>query len=63
MATKKITAKLKKQDGGYYFPELDIHVIAKTQQGAKAAVKNYYGFDPDERVAELKKADKPKAKK
>lgn len=53
MSQKKITATIKEQDGGYFFPELDVHVVAKSEDAARKLVKKYYGFNPDEEVARI----------
>lgn len=55
---KNTKAKLEKKNGGYYFPELKIHVVARTEEGARRAVKVYHGIDPDQKAAELKKTGK-----
>lgn len=54
MSKKKLVkAKVEKQDGGYYFPELGIHVVAKSEDSAKTAVKQYHGIDADETVKKM----------
>lgn len=65
----KVKAQIEEKDGGYYFPELEIHIIASTQKEARELVKEYHGFDPDEQVraqqeaiAYAEKADKEAAK-
>jgi hypothetical protein len=54
-----IKAKVEKQDGGYLYPELGIHVVAKSEDSAKKLVKQYHGIDVDEAVTEL--AERAKA--
>lgn len=55
MSKKKelVKAKVEKQDGGYLYPELGIHVVAKTEESAKKLVKQYHGIDVDEAATEL----------
>lgn len=62
----KVTAKVVKKDGGYFFPELDIHVVANNEKEAKELVKEYHGIDVDEQVAfqqEIAAQQKANAKK
>lgn len=54
----KIIAKVEEKDGGYYFPELDLHVVANGEAEARQHVIDHHGFDPNERVAEIKEAEK-----
>lgn len=49
---KKIKAEIEERDGGYYFPQIDIHVIAKNETEAKKLVKKYHGIDVDKEVAQ-----------
>lgn len=50
-------AKIEKKDGGYYFPELDIHVVAKNEAEAKELVKVGHGIDVDKTAAKIAKAE------
>lgn len=42
---KKTKLKIEKKDGGYYFPTLDIHVVADNEKHAKQLLKEYYGIE------------------
>lgn len=53
MTAKKIKAEIEERDGGYYFPQLEIHVIASTQKEARELVKEYHGIDVDEAVTQM----------
>lgn len=46
----KVKAQSEKKDGGYYFPQFDIHVVASTEKAAKEFIKKHYGFEPDEQA-------------
>lgn len=65
MSKKKelIKAKVEKKDGGYLFPELGIHVVAKSEEGAKKLVKEYHGIDPDEAATEAAERAEAEQKK
>lgn len=58
VATKKIKAEIEERDGGYYYPQLDIHVMASTQKEARELVKEYHGIDVDEVVTQMAAAAK-----
>lgn len=58
MAKKKIQAEIEERDGGYFFPQFDIHVVAKDEATARKLVKKYHGFDPDEQAATIVDAEK-----
>lgn len=45
-----------KENGGYFFPQFDIHVLADSKVDAKAKVKEYYGIDVDSALKEMEKA-------
>jgi hypothetical protein len=49
---KTIKAKIVKKNGGYLFPQLGIHVVAKSEDDARKLVKKYHGIDPDTAVLE-----------
>lgn len=53
--SKEIKLEVEKKDGGYYFPQFDIHAIAKTEAEAKEIIKVGHGIDVDARIAELNK--------
>ncbi len=53
MPKKLHLAKVQKKDGGFYFPDFDIHILASDEADAKVLVKEHHGFDPDERTQEL----------
>lgn len=46
--SKKYTPKVKEQDGGYYFSDYDIHVVAKSLEEAKAKVLEGHGVNVDQ---------------
>lgn len=45
-----------KKDGGYYFPDVDIHVVADTKKEAIALIEQYHGINVEKYAAE-KQAD------
>jgi len=63
MKSKTIRAEIKEQDGGYFFPQFDVHVIAKNEDAARKLVKKYHGFDPDEEVAKIESVQTPRKSK
>lgn len=56
MPKKMYLAKVEKKDGGFYFPDFDIHILASDEADAKVLIKEHHGFDPDERTEELAEA-------
>lgn len=39
--------KISKKDGGFLFEDFDIHVVADSEDDAKAKVKRQFGIDVD----------------
>jgi len=44
---KKYKAPFEEKDGGYYFPDYDIHVAAVGLEKAKQIIKETHGVDID----------------
>ena len=43
--SKNVKIEAKKKDGGFYFPVVDIHVIAKNETEALKIIKQTHGVD------------------
>lgn len=56
MAKAKVI--IQKKGKGFYFPQLDIHVAAKTEKEAKELISQGHGIDVDARVQELAEMEK-----
>lgn len=50
MATKKVKARVEQKDGGYYYPDFEIHVAAKSEKAARDFIKTHHGFDVDDQA-------------
>ncbi len=44
---KKNEVKIKSVNGGFLFEDFDIHVVAESENDAKAKVKRQFGIDVD----------------
>lgn len=55
---EKIKLEYEKKDGGYYFPQVDIHVKANTLEQAKEVIKTGHGLDLDAHLKWLNEQQK-----
>jgi len=54
--SKQPSIEVKKRDSGYYFPAVDIHVVAKSEKAALKLIKETHGLDVAEVTAQQAKA-------
>lgn len=55
---KKIQVEVKKKDGGYYFPAVDIHVVANSETAALKLIRETHGIDVEAVTKAQQEAEK-----
>ena len=58
MSKSKPTIEVKKRDGGFYFPAVDIHVVAKNEKEALKLIKETHGLDVEAATVAQQEAKK-----
>lgn len=56
--SKKATIQVEKKDGGYYFPAVDIHVVAKNEKAALKLIQETHGIDVEAVTKAQQEAEK-----